>query len=304
MSAIKIKNLKKKYKDTQALKGIDLEIEEGEVFGLLGRNGAGKTTTINIITGFVKLEEGSITVLGKDVVKDYKVVRKSLGIASQEFTLDMFFTIRKLLEYQAGYYGLDKKETEERVEYVLKAMDLKFKEKSIVRTLSGGMKRRLMIAKALIHNPQILILDEPTAGVDVDLRKQTWNLIRKLKKEGMTILLTTHYLEEAEQLCDRVAIIEEGKILVEDTPQGLIGKNNESIVTLKIKGLKKIPKELERFSPVLFKNCLRLKTKNGSGVQDILKVMSKNKIEVDDLHLKHRTLEDVFIKLTGKEIDE
>lgn len=304
MDAIIIKNLKKKYKKFEALKGINLSVKEGEVFGLLGRNGAGKTTTINLITGYVKMQEGSISVFGKDVVEDYREVRTSLGIASQEFTLDLFFTVRKLLEYQAGYYGLGKKERAERIEYILNIMNLKSKEKAIVRTLSGGLKRRLMIAKALIHNPKLLILDEPTAGVDVDLRKQTWNLIKNLKKEGITILLTTHYLEEAEELCDRVAIIEQGKILTTDSPEGLIGKDNESIVTLKINNLKKIPLGLREYSPELFKDHLRLKVKNNSSIQAILKILDKNKIEIDDLHLKHRTLEDVFIKLTGKDISE
>jgi ABC-2 type transport system ATP-binding protein len=304
ITAIKITDLRKSYGKVHALKGVNLEIEQGEVFGLLGRNGAGKTTTINILTGFVKLQDGKISVFDKDVVKDYKVARNLIGIASQEFTLDVFFPVRKLLEYQAGYYGVTKKESKDAVDSAIRSLGLNSKENSLVRTLSGGMKRRLMIAKALVHNPQIIILDEPTAGVDVEVRRQIWELIRKLKKDGKTILLTTHYIEEAELLCDRVAIIDEGKIIKIDSPRRLIGDDAASTLFLKVKNMKELPAGLRSYSPKLNGDGIVLEVGNSSAIQNVLNCLTKSKIEVLEIRLKHRTLEDVFVKLTGRKINE
>ncbi len=210
-AAIEIRNLHKSYDDTAALCGIDLTIKPGEFYGLLGPNGAGKTTTIGIITGLVKLESGSVSVFGKDIITDYRFTRSRIGVSPQEFTSDWFFSIEKLLIFQAGYYGIPKKDALPRVEEVMKKLGLYEKREEKIRFLSGGMKRRFMIAKSLVNDPDILILDEPTAGVDVELRRMLWEYLNELHGKGKTILLTTHYIEEAEKLCERVSIINDGR---------------------------------------------------------------------------------------------
>ena len=206
--AIHIKGLKKSYNNTPALNGVDIEISNGEFFGLLGPNGAGKTTTINILTGLVFKDAGTCLVFEKDIVKDYRYTRSKIGIAAQELSVDWFFTIEKLLYFQAGYYGISAQKAKTRVDELLKRLGLDKKRDSRLRQLSGGMKRRFQIAKALVHDPDILILDEPTAGVDVELRHDLWKYLKELHNKGKTILLTTHYIEEAELLCDNVAIID------------------------------------------------------------------------------------------------
>ena len=198
-AAIEIRDLRKSYDDTVALQGIDLTIEPGEFYGLLGPNGAGKTTTIGLITGLVRMEKGSISVFGKDIIRDYRFTRSKIGLSPQEFTSDWFFSIERLLIFQAGYYGIPKKEAEPVVIKLLEKFGLAEKRETKMRQLSGGMKRRFQIAKALVNDPDILILDEPTAGVDVELRHMLWDLLRELHQQGKTILLTTHYIEEAEQ---------------------------------------------------------------------------------------------------------
>ena len=199
-TAIQIKGLKKSYNNTPALNGVDIEISNGEFFGLLGPNGAGKTTTINILTGLVFKDAGTCLVFEKDIVKDYRYTRSKIGIAAQELSVDWFFTIEKLLYFQAGYYGISTQKAKTRVDELLKRLGLDKKRDSRRRQLSGGMNRRFQIAKALVHDPDILILDEPTAGVDVELRHDLWKYLKELHKKGKTILLTTHYIEEAELL--------------------------------------------------------------------------------------------------------
>ena len=214
MNAIEIQSLRKTY-DTgdKALKGIDLNIKQGSFFGLLGPNGAGKTTTIGILTGLVNKTSGSAKILGHDIITDFKPARKSIGLSPQEINLDVFFSVRQILLFQAGYYGVPQKLAEDRVDTILKKLDLYNKRNETSRHLSGGMKRRIQIAKALVHNPPILILDEPTAGVDIELRHMLWDYLRELNNAGKTILLTTHYIEEAEKLCDEIAIINDGEII-------------------------------------------------------------------------------------------
>ena len=231
-TAIQIKGLKKSYNNTPALKGVDIEISKGEFFGLLGPNGAGKTTTINILTGLVFKNAGTCLVFGKDIVKDYRYTRSKIGIAAQELSVDWFFTIEKLLYFQAGYYGISTKKAKTKVDELLERLGLDKKRDSRLRQLSGGMKRRFQIAKALVHDPDILILDEPTAGVDVELRHDLWKYLKELHKKGKTILLTTHYIEEAELLCDNVAIIDEGTILKEGSPKQLTKELGKSGVTV------------------------------------------------------------------------
>ena len=222
MFAIEIHNLHKNYEDLHVLKGIDLQIRPGSFFGLLGPNGAGKSTTINIISGLTIKSKGTVRIFGYDVEKEYRATRQLIGLSQQEFNLDRFFRLRELLIYQANFFGLRKKEAHKRVDELLVRFGLYDHRNQFPNRLSGGLKRRVMILKALLHTPKLLILDEPTAGVDVQLRIDLWNYLKELNKNGTTILLTTHYLEEATALCDSIAILHEGKILIYDTKEKVI----------------------------------------------------------------------------------
>ena len=225
MHALEIKNLVKKYPSAMrgkalraggekiAVNDISFEIEKGEFFGFLGRNGAGKTTTISSITGIGRFDSGSIKVFGKDVVGDYRETRKMIGLSAQEFNVDIWASVYKILWYAGGYFGMTKASRELRIDELIKILDLKDHRDKPFRTLSGGLKRRVLMARAMIHNPDLLILDEPTAGVDVELRHELWEYLQKINAEGKTILLTSHYLEEVELLCNRIAIIDAGKII-------------------------------------------------------------------------------------------
>ena len=216
-TAIEIKNLVKYYGKFKALKGISFSVKKGEFFGFLGPNGAGKTTTISVITGLCNLTSGSVTVFGHDVVKDYRRSRPLIGLSPQDFNFDPFLSAREVLEFQAGYYGVPYKKRKERAEELLTMFGLQEVRKQDYRHLSGGQKRRLALARAIIHEPPILILDEPTAGIDLELRYFLWEFLRELNLKGTTILLTTHYIEEAEKLCDRIGVIHQGEIVkVED----------------------------------------------------------------------------------------
>ena len=222
MSAIILLNLTKKFDQLYALKKMSLSINEGEFFGLLGPNGAGKTTAIGIITGLVNKTEGIVTLFGKDVVEEYEDARALVGLVPQEFNFDIFEKVENILDFNGGYFGMPKSHRKKRIKELLTQLNLWDKRKSAARTLSGGMKRKLMIARALMHKPKILILDEPTAGVDVETRQTMWKYLRKLNEQGTTILLTTHYLEEAEALCKRIAIINKGSIIKLDTTPNLL----------------------------------------------------------------------------------
>lgn len=213
MPALAIKNLVKKYGDTLAVSNVSFEVEQGELFGFLGPNGAGKTTAINCITGIAKINVGSISVFGHDVVKDYREARKCIGLAPQEFNVDVFTNTLSVLHYVAGYYGLAGKERKKRVYEMLERFELTPHASKPFRALSGGLKRRLMLARSMVHDPQLLILDEPTAGIDVEQRLDLWKYLREINNAGKTILLTSHYLEEVEALCGRIAIINKGKIV-------------------------------------------------------------------------------------------
>jgi len=219
--AILFNNVKKNFGKLEALKGIDLTIEEGEFFALLGPNGAGKSTLINILAGLAKPSSGSIKVMGYDVIQDYQNARRSLGIVPQELAFDPFFNVREMLRFQAGYFGKGR-ENDDWIDEVIEGLDLQDKANTNMRMLSGGMKRRALIAQALVHKPPVIVLDEPTAGVDVELRKKLWQFIKKLNQKGHTIVLTTHYLEEAETLCSRVAMMDQGKIVALDKTKKFI----------------------------------------------------------------------------------
>lgn len=222
MNAIEISGLKKSYENTPALRGVDLSIREGEFFGLLGPNGAGKTTLINSIMGLVRPDDGSVHVMEFDAGRQPLQAKRLLGLCPQDVNINQYFPVGKVIEFQGGFYGLPKKESRRRAEELLKQFGLWEKRKLGRYRLSGGMQRRLMLVRALMASPKILILDEPTAGIDVELRHELWDFLRELNQKGTTILLTTHYIEEAEMLCDRVAIIHLGKVLACDTPQKLI----------------------------------------------------------------------------------
>jgi ABC-2 type transport system ATP-binding protein len=232
--ALRISDLVKRYGDFTAVDGISLDVQEGEFFGLLGRNGAGKTTTINAIVGLANITSGSIALFGHDVVRDWRTARGMVGLAPQEYNFDRYLNIRDVLVYQAGYYGLRGKDVERRADMLLDRFDLASKAKQTFIKLSGGMKRRLTLARALIHQPRLLILDEPTAGVDVELRLELWSLLRELNTNGTTIILTTHYLEEAEELCDRIGIIQSGKLIALERTQKLIGDGSLQDVFLEL----------------------------------------------------------------------
>jgi ABC-2 type transport system ATP-binding protein len=220
--ALQIKNLEKRYPTgVEALRGVSLQIEPGEFFGLLGPNGAGKSTLIHCTTGLAQPTGGEIEVFGHDAIHDYSAARAAVGLAPQEPNLDWFLTVEETLDYHAGYFGVPKRERRERTKELLETFSLTDKRDERTRTLSGGMKRRLILARAMMHRPRLLILDEPTAGVDVELRLELWHYVQRINQEGTTILLTTHYLEEAEQLCNRIAFINEGQIVAEGTSRQL-----------------------------------------------------------------------------------
>ncbi len=222
MSALDIKDLAKRYPTgVEALRGVSLEIKPGELFGLLGPNGAGKSTLIHCTTGLAQPTGGAIHVFGHDAIGDYGAARQAVGLAPQEVNLDWFLTVEETLDYHAGYFGMPKKERRERTKELLETFSLTEKRHERTRTLSGGMKRRCILARAMMHRPRLLILDEPTAGVDVELRLELWHYVQRINQEGTTILLTTHYIEEAEQLCDRIAFINHGEIVGEGTSAAL-----------------------------------------------------------------------------------
>ena len=305
-NAIEISGLKKSYGNTLALQKVDLSIKKGEFFGLLGPNGAGKTTTISILTGLVFRDEGSTLVFGEDTVENFRYTRSKIGIAAQELSVDWFFSIEKLLYFQAGYYGLSKKDAKESVNSLLERLGLDKKRSSRLRQLSGGMKRRFQLAKALVHDPDIIILDEPTAGVDVELRRSLWKYLNELHSEGKTILLTTHYIEEAELLCENIAIIDEGKILKKGSPKELTQELGSSGITIKIGDVRnKFDSFLSDYSYTYNDNRLHFSVKNPDvAMPDIIQKLSDNNIKIQSVESNSSSLEDVFLDLTGKGIDE
>lgn len=234
MNVVSAKNLSKVYANgVRALDAVSLDIHEGEIFGLLGPNGAGKTTFIGIVAGLVKRTEGEVTVDGYDIERDYRITRAKIGLVQQELNADFFFTVKEIVNLQAGYFGIAR--PEKKTEEILRQLSLWEKRDAIGRTLSGGMKRRVMIAKALVHDPKVLFLDEPTAGVDVELRENMWNLVRELKRRGKTVILTTHYLEEAEELADRIGIINHGKLILVENKTALMARHGEKLQSIYLK---------------------------------------------------------------------
>ena len=234
IAAIEIRGVAKRYGAVQALAGVDLEIRRGEIFGLLGPNGAGKTTLISILAGLARADAGVARVLGHDVIADYRAARRLLGVVPQELVFDPFFTVRETLAIQSGYYGL--RSNAAWIEEVMRNLDLTGKADANMRSLSGGMKRRVLVAQALVHRPPVIVLDEPTAGVDVELRQGLWQFVRRLNREGHTVVLTTHYLEEAEMLCDRIAMLKAGRIVALDATANLIRRHHALYLRVRLDG--------------------------------------------------------------------
>ena len=303
--AVEIRGLKKSFEDVQALDGIDLTINQGQFFGLLGPNGAGKTTIINILTGLVIRQEGSTKIFGQDTIKDYRFTRAKIGIAAQELSIDWFFPIEKLLMFHAGYYGISKILAQERVGDIIDRLGLKEKRNTRLRQLSGGMKRRYQLAKALVHDPDIIILDEPTAGVDVQLRHELWDYLRLLHEEGKTILLTTHYIEEAELLCEHVAIINKGKIIKEGSPKDLTLQLGQAGITIYLSGWQKKNDHLLGDFTFTHENG-RLHFSVTDSEQDmatIIGILTKEGCHIQSIKTEKSSLEDVFLNLTGEGIN-
>ncbi len=304
--AIKIINLFKSYENVKAVNGIDLEIKKGEFYGLLGPNGAGKSTTINSITSLVKPSNGSIEIFGKNIEEDFRFARSKVGIAHQEVSQDWFFPIEQLLYFQAGFYGIPRNDSKERIEYLLNKLGL-FKHRSKkMRELSGGMKRRLQIAKALVHDPDIIILDEPTAGVDVELRHDLWSYLQELHSEGKTILLTTHYIDEAELLCEKVGIIDKGKLIVEDSVDNLKKMVKNSSIEIQLKDiLERKPQFLNDYEHNIDDKKIHIITdKPNMELPSIILKFSEKAIKIEDIHIPQTSLEDVFLDLTGRKIND
>ena len=304
-AAIHISGLHKSYEDTVALNGVDLTIEDGQFYGLLGPNGAGKTTTIHILTGLVIKDSGVTEIYNKDTVKDFRFTRSQLGIAHQELPVDWFFPIEKLLYFHAGYYGITKQKAKPRVEELLERLGLMDKRTSRLRQLSGGMKRRYQLAKALVHDPKIIILDEPTAGVDVELRHELWDYLRKLHQNGKTILLTTHYIEEAELLCEKVGIIDKGKIIKEGSPKALTTELGKAGINVHLTGWKdELNDALSEFSFTLEDGRLHFTVRDPEeAMARIIQILSSHGCHIQSVATEKSSLEDVFLNLTGKGIN-
>ena len=297
--AIVFNKVKKNFGKLEALKGVDLTIDEGEFFALLGPNGAGKSTLINILAGLMKPTSGSVKVMGHDVIVDYQNARRSLGVVPQELVFDPFFNVREMLRFQAGYFGKGR-ENDDWIDEVIEGLDLQDKANTNMRMLSGGMKRRALIAQALVHKPPVIVLDEPTAGVDVELRKKLWQFIKKLNQKGHTIVLTTHYLEEAETLCSRVAMMDQGKVVALDKTRNLLKRFSAKYLNLRLdlKG-KKIPASIQRLMQTTDQNFVTFLLKDITAVELIISELKKSKIAILDMELKNSDLENVFLKLTG-----
>jgi len=303
--ALTVENLTKIFSDTKnkkenkALNKLNFQVKQGEIFGLLGPNGAGKTTFLNILGGTVSKTKGNITVWGFDIDKNPRQVKASIGIVPQEVNLDAFFSPRKLLELQAGLYGVVKKDRI--TDLILKMVALENKANAYSRSLSGGMKRRLLIAKAMVHQPPILILDEPTAGVDVELRKNLWNNVKELNKAGVTIILTTHYLLEAQEMCNRIAIIDKGNLVALDTTENLLERIKTKKINFKVKDVD-LKKDLS-IKDIIFKinsknSISATYEKNSLDFGEIVNYLNQNDIKIEDISTEDGDLEDVFVQLT------
>ena len=303
MIAIDIKNLNKSFENgLKALKNINLSVRSGEIFALLGPNGAGKSTLINIICGISKKTSGKVTIFGKDNILDYKFTRSKIGLVPQEIATDSFEKVINTLKFSRGLFN--KVPSDEYLSFILKSLNLVTKKNNQIRTLSGGMKRRVMIAKALSHEPKILFLDEPTAGVDVNLRKTLWNFLNKLKKNGVTIFLTTHYIEEAENIADRIGIINNGEIIITENKKKLIEKLGEKKIIITINSShNKISYITKKYQLKKNKNKLSYiynSKKNVDLSASLLSDLVKSSVKIDDIEIEKSNLEEIFLNMVEK----
>lgn len=300
MVAIQISDVKKRYQSLQALGGVTLDIQEGEFFGLLGPNGAGKTSLISIIAGLSRADHGTVKVQGHDVVSDYRAARRSIGVVPQELVFDPFFTVRETLRMQSGYFGI--KNNDAWIDEIMENLDLTNKADTNMRALSGGMKRRVLVAQALVHKPPVIVLDEPTAGVDVGLRQTLWQFISRLNKEGHTVVLTTHYLEEAQALCNRVAMLKLGKVVALDHMAGLIQgiAGSQMKISLKQGNLpEKLKSALIVHNEPLQDNEYLLRVNDYAEVEPILAELRMAGCVIENMQLQQADLEDVFLQIVG-----
>ena len=300
-TAIRADGLRKSYGDVRALDGLSFTVDRGEFFGLLGPNGAGKTTFINVLVGLVKKTGGTAEVFGFDVETEYKRARDRIGLAPQEFNVDRFFPIHEVLEHKAGYHGVPKAEAAERAEDALKTVGIWDKRDTRFDWLSGGMKRRFLLARALVTDPELLILDEPTAGVDVQLRRDLWRVIERLNADGTTILLTTHYIEEAERLCDRVAIVDSGRIVEVATPDDLRARGTDEVfVTLSTRPSSVPDLGIDGIVDARLDGDALVVTAQGGGrvVPELLRTLEYEGYEALDVEIRRASLEEVFVDMT------
>ncbi|MBF4986783.1 ABC transporter ATP-binding protein [Methylophilus sp. 14] len=297
-AAIEISGITKRFGEFEALRGVDLRIEQGEFFALLGPNGAGKSTLINLLAGLLQPTSGSIRIMGHDVQTDYQRARSALGVVPQELVFDPFFNVREMLRFQAGYFGRGP-ENDAWVDEVIEGLGLTDKAHTNMRKLSGGMKRRALIAQALAHKPPVIVLDEPTAGVDVELRQMLWAFIQKLNQQGHTIILTTHYLEEAETLCERVAMMKQGKIVALDTTRALLKSHAAKQLSLRLAGA--LPTQLQSLLKQQNGDEVVLALSELSQVEMVLSVLREANVAIQDMQLQEADLEDVFLNLVGNQ---
>lgn len=296
--AIKIEQVTKHFGSLQALKGVDLSIEQGEFFALLGPNGAGKSTLINLLAGLLRPTSGKLSIMGFDTQNQYREARMALGVVPQELVFDPFFNVREMLRFQAGYFGRGP-ENDVWIDEVIESLGLADKAHTNMRRLSGGMKRRALIAQALAHKPPVIVLDEPTAGVDVELRQTMWEFIKRLNREGHTIILTTHYLEEAETLCSRVAMMKQGEIVALDSTKNLLDRFPGKNLRLKL-GTAQLPQSLTALMRAEDQGVYTLSLHEMTQIEYVLAELRNANITVEDLQLTEADLEDVFVDLVGR----
>ena len=293
--AIHIEGVTKSFGKVEALAGVDLDIQQGEFFGLLGPNGAGKTTLISALAGLTRPDNGRLAVMGHDVVSDYRAARKLLGVVPQELVFDPFFTVRESLRIQSGYFGI--RDNGPWIDEILAALDLSSKADTNMRQLSGGMKRRVLVAQALVHRPPVIVLDEPTAGVDVELRQGLWGFVRRLNREGHTIVLTTHYLEEAESLCGRIAMLKQGKIVALDTTENLLKRFSVRTMRLRLAVDVKLPDTLLGRSKSEASGDHTFILDSCDEVETILAQLRSAGCRVEDIEVGKPDLEEVFVRV-------
>lgn len=294
MAAIQITEIKKNYATLQALDGVSLSIESGEFFGLLGPNGAGKTTLISIIAGLIRASSGCVSVMGHDVQSDYRAARRQLGVVPQELVFDPFFTVRETLRMQLGYFGL--RRNDDWIDEIMANLDLTTKADTNMRALSGGMKRRVLVAQALVHKPPVIVLDEPTAGVDVELRQTLWKFIGRLNREGHTVVLTTHYLEEAQALCSRIAMLKGGKVVALDTTDALLKQVAGSQLKIRLSGAP-LPDSLRALQIPFESTYTALRINHNEEIEPILATLRTHGCVIEELQLLQADLEDVFLQI-------